>query len=115
MGRAQPAPQFTAREARARRRPLAPSATQFIRGLLPVPAAADTGAACARWLGSCPWRTGAPLGSRRGGRAWQGGREPCKGLQRGPVARGFLCSGEARGQRGAQHMAILSEQDGAAI
>ena len=44
VGRAQPAPQFTAREARARRRPLAPSATQFIRGLLPVPAAADTGA-----------------------------------------------------------------------
>lgn len=51
-GRAQPAPQFTAREARARRRPLAPSATQFIRGLLRVPAAADTGAACARRLGS---------------------------------------------------------------
>lgn len=54
-------------------------------------------------------------GKQAWGQGWQGEREPRKGLQRGPVARGFLFSREVRGQRGAQHMAIHSEQDGAAI
>lgn len=62
VSQARPAPQGTAKETEARRRPPTPSVIQltFIKGPLRVPTGPDWGAVRARLPGPCPQRPGVP-------------------------------------------------------